>query len=365
MPQNQNMHRNVFFKDCSKVPEAPFSAIDSDHPEDLWNWMDGQRKVGNELLAISHNANLSNGIMFPIEVDSKGKPIDAAWAQQRMTNEPLIELKQVKGASETHPDLSPNDEFANFERWDKGNLDLSELKTPEMLQYEYARSGLKLGLKLEQELGTNPYKFGMIGSTDAHTGLATADEDNYFGKTSAMEPSPERTSHVFVKAEKATIYDWETSASGYAAVWATENTREALFDAMERRETYATTGPRMLVRFFGGWDFEAADAQSRSPAVAGYQKGVPMGGDLRNAPPGRAPGFLVAALKDPIGANLDRIQIVKGWLTGDGRLEEKIYDVVWADADRRKPGADGKLPRSAIPSTWRMPSGPTPSAIRS
>lgn len=345
-----NLHRNVIFRDNGMRASLvePFTSIKpwgSDDPRDLWKWMAAyEEKTGGDVLAIPHNGNLSNGRMFPMIESFTGKPIDREYAEMRARWERLYEATQMKGDGETHPFLSPNDEFANFERWDKGNLDLSELKKPEMLQYEYARSALKLGLKLEQELGTNPYKFGMIGSTDAHTGLATADEDNNFGKTSAMEPSPERISKPLIKTEKATIYDWETSASGYAAVWATENTREALFDAMERRETYATTGPRMIVRFFGGWDFEAADARSRSPAVVGYQKGVPMGGDLRNAPPGQAPGFLVAALKDPIGANLDRIQIVKGWLKSDGSLDEKVYDVVWADAERRKPGADGKLP---------------------
>jgi hypothetical protein len=345
-----NLHRNVIFRDNGMKAGLvePFTTqkpLGSDNPRDLWKWLAAyEEKTGGDVLAIAHNGNLSNGRMFPMIESFTGQPVDREYAETRARWERLYEATQIKGDGEAHPFLSPNDEFASFERWDKGNLDLSELKTPEMLQYEYARSGLKLGLKLEQDLGTNPYKFGMIGSTDAHTGLAAVDEDNYFGKTSAMEPSPERTRHEFVKTERATIFDWETSASGYAAVWATENTREALFDAMERRETYATTGPRMIVRFFGGWDFEAADAQTRSPGVVGYQKGVPMGGDLRNAPPGRAPGFLVAALKDPIGANLDRIQIVKGWLTGDGRLEEKVYDVVWADADRRKLGVDGKLP---------------------
>jgi hypothetical protein len=182
----------------------------------------------------------------------------------------------------------------------------------------------------------------MIGSTDAHTGLAAVEEDNYFGKTSSMEPSAERSSRVFVKGEKGTIYEWETSASGYAAVWAAENTREALFDAMERRETYATTGSRMMVRLFGGFDFEEADANTRSPAIAGYTKGVPMGGDLGLAPAGKAPTFLVAALKDPIGANLDRYQIVKGWVDAKGEVQEKVHDVAWSGG--RKPGADGKLP---------------------
>ena len=212
-----------------------------------------------------------------------------------------------------------------------------------MLPYEYARSALENGLKLEKELGINPYKFGMIGSTDAHTGLATADQDNYFGKTSTSEPNPNRALRPFLKTEKATIMEWEQVASGYAAVWATDNTRDAIFEALARRETYATTGPRMVVRFFGGWDFEDKDARTRMPAVVGYAKGVPMGGDLREAPSGKSPTFLVAALKDPIGANLDRIQIIKGWLDKQGRLQEEIFDVAWGGERRLNPKT-GKLP---------------------
>jgi hypothetical protein len=208
-----------------------------------------------------------------------------------------------------------------------------------MLAHEYARSGLQLGLQLEEKLGTNPFKFGMIGSTDSHTGLATADDDNFFGKHSGSEPSPDRMEHPFAKFGDLEILGWETLASGYAAVWAAENTREALFDAMERKETYATTGPRMLVRFFGGWHFVSADANTRQPAAAGYQKGVPMGGDLHSAPRGASPSFLVAALKDPIGGNLDRVQIVKGWTEGKER-KERVYDV--AVSDGRKIGSDGR-----------------------
>ena len=343
-----NLHRNVIFRDNGDragqvVPYVVLKPFGSDDPRDLWKWMGAyEEKTGGRVLAISHNGNLSNGRMFPIIEPGTGKPIDREYAETRTKWERLYEATQIKGDSETHPYLSPNDEFANFERWDKGNLDLSELKKPEMLQYEYARSALKLGLKLEGELGVNPYKFGMVGSTDSHTGLTAVEEDNYFGKTSAMEPSAERTSAVFVKTPKATIYDWETSASGYAAVWATENTRESLFDAMERRETYATTGSRMVVRFFGGFDFEQADAISRSPAIAGYAKGVPMGGDIGPAPEGKVPTFLVAALKDPIGANLDRYQIVKGWVDSRGEMQEKVYDVAWSGD--RKAGADGKVP---------------------
>ena len=222
----------------------------------------------------------------------------------------------MKGDGETHPFLSPNDEFADFEIWDQGNLDNSVAKTEDMLQFEYARQALMNGLKVESDLGVNPFKFGMIGSTDAHTGLATAEEENFFGKVTTMEPSAERLTKVFLKNPMTGLVkmEWEVAAAGYAAVWATENTREAIFDAMERRETYSTTGPRMVVRFFGGWDFTPADANDRLPADIGYAKGVPMGGDLSGAPAGKAPTFLVAALKDPIGANLDRIQVIKGWL---------------------------------------------------
>jgi hypothetical protein len=343
-----NLHRNVLFRDGGdKAGEVvPFTVVPpmgSDNPRDLWKWMEAyEAKTGGDVLAIAHNGNLSNGRMFPIIESFTRQPIDREYAETRAKWERLYEATQIKGDGETHPYLSPNDEFANFERWDKGNLDLSELKKPEMLEFEYARSALKLGLKLEDQLGTNPYKFGMIGSTDAHTGLAAVEEDNFFGKTSSSEPTADRATHPFVKTERATIMGWEQTASGYAAVWATENTREAIFDAMERRETYATTGPRMFVRFFGGFDFNDADARTRSPAVIGYTKGVPMGGEIGPAPSGKVPTFLVAALKDPIGANLDRYQIVKGWLDADGRVHEKIYDVAWSGD--RKPASDGKIP---------------------
>jgi hypothetical protein len=269
--------------------------------------------------------------------------LERDYAEQRAHWERLYEATQIKGDGEAHPFLSPTDEFAAFERWDKGNLDLSEVKKQEMLVYEYARSAIKNGLKLGKDLGVNPYKFGMIGSTDAHTALSTADQDNFFGKVSPAEPSPSRASHTFLRNGDRVIMGWEMAASGYAAIWATENTREAIFDAMERREAYATTGPRMMVRFFGGWDFEAKDAKNRIPATIGYTKGVPMGGDLQQAPKGKSPTFLVGALKDPIGANLDRIQIIKGWMTKDGELHEKIYDVVWC-GDRKPDPNTGKLP---------------------
>ncbi|THK36385.1 DUF3604 domain-containing protein [Ensifer sp. MPMI2T] len=344
-----NLHRNVIFRDnadkASQVePFTVYPPYGSDNPVELWKWMQAyETKTGGNVLAIAHNGNLSNGLMFPV-VEAFGKELDREYVETRAKWERLYETTQTKGTGEAHPFLSPNDEFAAFEIWDKGNLDGSVAKKKEMLEFEYARSALKNGLKLEKELGTNPYKFGLIGSSDAHNGLAAMEEDNFFGKTVPQEPSPRRMMEAFVDNTKTgvKIMDWEVSASGYAAVWARENTRESLWDAMERKETYATTGPRMIVRFFGGWDFEARDAEDRLPANIGYSKGVPMGGDLRRAPGGKVPTFLVAALKDPIGANLDRYQIVKGWLDKDGNVHEKVYDVAWSGD--RQPGSDGKIP---------------------
>lgn len=345
-----NLHRNVIFRDdadkASQVePFTTMKPLGSDNPADLWKWMAAyEEKTGGNVLAIAHNGNLSNGRMFPI-VEAFGKQIDRSYVENRAKWERLYETTQTKGTGEAHPFLSPNDEFADFELWDKGNLDGSVAKTNDMLQFEYARSALKNGLLLDQQLGVNPYKFGLIGSSDAHTGLAAMEEENFFGKTAPQEPSPERMNATFFDnaGTGVKIMDWEVSASGYAGVWATENTRKALWDAMERRETYATTGPRMVVRFFGGWNFAAEDAHNRLPAAIGYGKGVPMGGDLSAAPDGKSPSFLVAALKDAIGANLDRIQVIKGWLDAEGNVHEQVYDVVWADADKRKPGPDGKL----------------------
>ncbi len=346
-----NLHRNILFRENGAKASLvePFTTVPplgSDNPEDLWNWMAAtEEKTGSEVLAIAHNGNLSNGRMFPT-VEAFGKKIDREYAETRIKWERLYEATQTKGDGEAHPYLSPNDEFANFEKWDKGNLDGSVAKTKDMLEFEYVRSAYKNGLKLEALLGVNPYKFGLVGSSDAHTALAAMEEDNFFGKTTPQEPSPERLTKTFIKNPQTgvTIMDWEVSASGYAAVWATENTRAAIFDAMQRRETYATTGPRMVVRFFGGWDFVPADASNRMPATIGYTKGVPMGGDLSDAPAGKAPTFLLAALKDPLGANLDRIQVIKGWLDAQGEVHEQVHDVVWGDADKRKPGLDGKLP---------------------
>ncbi len=346
-----NLHRNVIFRDnvdkASQVePFTVYPPMGSDNPVDLWKWMAAyEQKTGGSVLAIAHNGNLSNGLMFPT-VEAFGRKIDRGYSETRAKWERLYEATQTKGDGESHPFLSPNDEFADFETWDKGNLDGSVAKKKEMLEFEYARSGLKNGLKLEEKLGTNPFKFGLIGSSDAHTGLSALEEENFFGKTTPQEPSPERMTKPFFDNPKTgvKVMDWEVSSSGYAAVWATENTREAIWDAMERKETYATTDPRIIVRFFGGWEFEPDDAHNRLPAAIGYTKGVPMGGDLSDALKGKSPTFLVAALKDPIGANLDRIQIIKGWLDAKGKVQEKVYDVVWGDDDKRTPGANGKLP---------------------
>jgi Protein of unknown function (DUF3604) len=355
-----NLHRNVIFRGDASVANrtVPFSQYDSKNPEKLWEFLAAfEKQTGAEVLAIPHNGNLSNGRMFKVETFD-GKPLTRDLATLRARFETLVEVTQIKGDSEAHPLLSPTDEFADYEKWDKANLNGTEAKKPEMFQWEYAREALKTGLKLETKLGVNPYKFGMIGSTDAHTALTAVEEDNFFGKHSGVEPGPHRWEHVVIEAPdpKFTIKGWQQAAGGYAAVWATENTREAIFDAMKRKEAYATTGPRMTVRFFGGWDFIAEDANTRLPAGVGYAKGVPMGGDLRRAAAGKRPTFLVAALKDPYSGNLDRIQIVKGWLDKSGKGQEKVYDVAWSGD--RKPGADGKLPPAGntvdVPNaTWR------------
>ncbi|MCZ6476513.1 MAG: DUF3604 domain-containing protein [Gammaproteobacteria bacterium] len=343
-----NMHRVVIYRDdASKALQIPayttYPPYGSPNPRDLWTWLgDYEARTGGDILAIAHNGNLANGIMFPIEAQYDGRALDREYVTERIKWEPLYEITQIKGDGETHPYLSPEDEFADYETWDIGNLgSVPALKTDEMLAGEYAREALKRGLELEARLGTNPYKFGFIGSTDSHTGLATAEEDNFFGKHTGAEPKPERMEHPFLANEKGTIMGWGMVSSGLAAVWAEENTREAIFDAMARKEVYGTTGSRMFVRFFGGWDYTDEDINSRSPAFAGYDKGVPMGGDLRGPGDGQAPTFMVYALRDPIGGNLDRIQIIKGWLDSDG-THEQVYDVVWAGD--REPGSDGKLP---------------------
>ncbi|HEY5810443.1 MAG TPA: DUF3604 domain-containing protein [Povalibacter sp.] len=347
LDKGNNLHRNVVFRDngdkaLQVEPYTTYPPAGSNNPIELWKWMDAyEKKTGGSVLAIAHNGNLSNGTMFPM-VETFGKAIDRSYVEERAKWERLYETTQMKGDGEAHPFLSPNDEFANYERWDKGNLDGSAAKKNEMLEFEYSRSTFKNGLKLEAKFGTNPYKFGLVGSSDAHTGIASFEEDNFFGKTTPQEPSAHRMTEMFMNNAKTgvKIMDWEVVASGYAAVWAEENTRASIWDAMQRKETYATTGSRMVVRFFGGWDFLPGDANNRAPAKVGYSKGVPMGGDLTAAPQGKSPTFLVAALKDPISGNFDRAQVIKGWLDRDGKTQERIYDV--AVSDGRKIDADGR-----------------------
>ena len=348
VPPGNNLHRVVIYRDgadkaSQTEPFTTYPPAGSTTPEDFWKVLQAyQDKTGGQVLAIAHNGNLSNGWMFPWDVNPASKEaLTREYAETRIKWEPLYEVTQIKGDGEAHPFLSKNDEFADFELWDKANLNLSELKKNDMLQGEYARTALQIGLQLEQKLGVNPYKFGMIGSTDSHTSLATADDNNFFGKNTPAEPSAKRWDHPFMKTPRATIEGWEQVASGFAAVWAKENTRAAIWDAMKRKETYATTGPRMTVRFFGGWDYTDADLH-RDVVNAGYGKGVPMGGDLTAAKAGKVPTFLVAAMKDPEGGNLDRIQIVKGWVDASGARQEKVYDAAWSGD--RKSGADGKLP---------------------
>lgn len=344
--RGNNLHRVLIFRgDKSKADQIlPFTFADSPDPEKLWEFMAAyEQKTGDYVIAIPHNGNLSNGMMFALST-VPGAPLDRAYAETRTRWEPVYEITQIKGDGEAHPFLSPNDEFAGYELWDKANLDMSERKTNDMLQYEYAREALKNGLRLEADLGVNPFKFGVVGSTDSHTSLVAVEEENFFGKHTGKEPSAHRWNKPVLSTPSGNIMGWEQVSSGLAAVWATDNTRESIWDAINRREVYGTTGPRILVRFWGGWEFVGADAASRLPAEIGYTKGVPMGGDLYTAPAGKAPTFLVAALKDPYSGNLDRIQIVKGWLDSAGKTHENVYDVVWGDADRRRPTSDGKLP---------------------
>ncbi|GMR18445.1 MAG: DUF3604 domain-containing protein [Gammaproteobacteria bacterium] len=352
MPDGNNLHRVVIFRDGGDKTSQilPFSAFDSPDPEGLWEYLAAyEKKTGGQVLAIPHNGNLSNGLMFDTQTYT-GKPLTKSYAQTRIQYEPLYEVTQMKGDAETHPLLSPDDEFADFENMDAGNISGKVAKTNAMLPKEYGRAALKEGLSQEKKLGVNPYKFGMIGSTDAHTGIPSSREENNFGKAHIVEPSADRVNHVIIEGAKPelSILAKDLGASGLAAVWARENTREALWDAMKRKEVYATTGNRLIVRVFGGWDFEADEVHRPDFAKQGYKRGVPMGGDLTNAPKGKAPGFMIRALRDADGPNLDRVQIIKGWLDKKGNTHEKIYDV--AVSDGRKIGKDGRA-RTPVGST--------------
>jgi hypothetical protein len=355
-PGGNNLHRNIILRDGKDKADqfVPISAYDTEDPEKLWQWMaDYERNTGGRMMAIPHNGNLSNGLMFDEVTLTDRKPLSRDYAERRMRWEPLYEVTQIKGDGETHPALSPRDEFANFERWDKGSFG-TQAKTPEMLPREYAREALKRGLVHEAHLGVNPFKFGVIGSTDSHTGLSTAEANNFFGKASLLEPSANaalRFNEVIAGRDKnpegkdIRQYAWQSLSSGIAAVWATDNTRAAIWDAMARKEVYATTGTRMEVRLFAGTDFTREDLQRGDWVANGYAKGVPMGGSLQVGA-GKTATFLIKAARAPDGANLDRIQIVKGWLDKAGKTQEKVFDVAWSGQveKTRKPGKDGKLP---------------------
>jgi hypothetical protein len=367
MREGDNLHRVVIFKDDSKTVQKiiPFSSMDSDNPEDLWSFLkDYNQLTGGEAISVSHNSNISGGQMFASK-DFNGAPLNKSYANMRNRWEPLVEATQVKGDSETHPILSPNDQFADYETWE-GNIGRTETdrlkkisnkgecsgnnnykcfryKDSESERYvgSYVRSALKRGLEYKKKIGVNPYKFGVIGSSDNHTALAASDEDNFFGKFLDSEPGPGRMTDCMAggcdrvdptsDGGGALWKNWQISASGYAAVWARENTREEIFDAFKRKETYATTGPRMAVRFFGGWDFNEQDSLNPNFVEVGYEKGVPMGSDLSIKERSKAPSFIIMASKDPNGANLERVQVVKGWTNKDGSSSEKVYNVALSE----------------------------------
>jgi len=361
-PGGANLHRVVVMKEGKEKGEQfiPYTALDSDKPEDLWKWLDNtSSKTGANFLAIPHNSNISQGLMFPLQ-DSEGNLISKEYATTRMKYEPIVEMTQIKGDSETHPNLSPTDEFADYETYDHlisvegaeaknlftdgflGQLSESDrallLKNKETIAKagDYARSALKRGLVAEDRIGVNPYKFGMIGSTDSHTAMASAEEDNFHGKM-AIDSTPGTKKEDIIPGTPG----WDMGAAGLVAVYAEQNTRGAIFDGMQSKEVYATTGPRIQLRFFGGWDYLASDVSASDMIAIGYKKGVPMGGDLNKAPANKAPSFMISAMKDPVDANLDRVQVVKGWLDKEGKPQEKVFNVALADG--RTVGADGKV----------------------
>jgi hypothetical protein len=339
LPTGANLHRIVVTPDGGDKASQyiPFGSDQSQYPEDLWQWFaDTGKRTNSRFISIPHNSNISKGYMFA-ETTVKGQPITADYARTRMKWEPITEITQIKGDSETHAKFSPDDEFADFETYDyyiqttKNNTQVSS--------GDYVRPALKRGLAIEKKIGVNPYKFGFIGSTDAHSGLASPEENNFQGKMAA-DSTPETKAPALGNPTGAS--GWDMSASGLAAVWASENSREAIYAAFKRKETYATSGPRLRVQFFAGWDFPAGAEASDDFAAIGYQHGVPMGGDLAGTDSGAAPQFLVRAVKDPVDANLDRVQMVKGWVDAAGEQHEMVYNIDWS-GDRQL-DADGKLP---------------------
>lgn len=346
MVAGKNLHRNVISNANAQqagqfIPYAAgqfysLKGIDSNRPEDLWAWLDAtSKRVGIDFIAIPHNSNISGGLMFDV-VDSDGRPLDAQYARTRMRWESLVEITQTKGTSEVTPELAPSDEFAEFEV--RRKLLIGTPVQPQAA--DYVRTALMRGLSFKDSLGVNPYKFGVIGATDNHIGMTSVEENNFHGKIAS---DARLSQHVPVQGQRPVIFpDWEMSASGLTGVWADENTRDSLFAAMKRKEVYATTGTRISLRVFGGFSFDSRDARARDIAAVGYRKGVPMGGDLTAVPKGKAPSLLIYAVKDPTGANLDRIQVVKGWLDDKKQPQQQVYDVAWSG--NRKKGADGKVP---------------------
>ena len=344
MPGGNNIHRVVVFADgADKTSQVlPISVFDTEDPEELWKYLeDYEEKTGGTVIALAHNGNLSNGDMFS-DKDAKGNKITKAYAETRMRWEPIYEVTQMKGDGEAHPFLSPDDEFADYGTWDVSNISGEKPKEDWMLKHEYARSALKLGLQLEDEIGANPFKFGFAGATDSHTGLITTREENYFGKFAKTEPKVDRHNYEVVPAADPDlkILTSQELAAGLTACWSRDNTRVDIIQSLKRKEIYTTTGTRIRVRFFAGWDFKEDEVSRHDFAKQGYLRGVPMGGDLSEAPSGQSPKFMIRALKDPDGANLDRLQVIKGWVDSKGEAQERIYDV--AVSDNRKIGKDGR-----------------------